>query len=249
MDFSFVVATYNMSHAGVTHHPKDIVKDIIRYMGEADVLLVEEASAADRVLAAVADEGFHVYRPDARTGQAGTAIISRKRQHRSGSFPLTGAEHVGEPGAGPSTLKPKWFNVSKFHFFGRPVWIGVIHTTPSVYIDKRYEIAHEQFTDTANAAKRLHGLKIVGGDMNSEPDSSLRNPLEQVGLKSAQQQLGWKDTMDKRCIDDQHYTNGTPYLRAVRSWVREGRSDHRCFFVEYKIAATREWIKNHPKVR
>lgn len=244
MDTTLTIAAYNLSAAAVKHHPDAVINDIVDIMSVADILLATETGMATDLLKRLDKHNLYVYQPVSKPGQKDTAIISRRKPRKCASDFLTPATDVGEAGAGPATLHSKWMNRSKFRFYGRTVWAAVLHTSPSVYIKKRFELAKRQFQGAANGAKRLFGFKVVGGDLNSEPNSPLRNPLEQVGLISAQHELGEKNTMKGRCIDDQHYSKNAKF-RAVKHWVRHGASDHLCYFVTYEVVPSRLWKLRH----
>lgn len=246
---TFTVCTVNLFVGAVKHKPEKVLADIGRYLSNADFLVVEEAGEAEKILHKAAQKyDVFIYDGFGLKGQGATAIISKRAPRKSKSFPLTQATHVGQSGAGPSVLKPKWYQTSLFRIYGRAVWIGVLHTAPSIYIHIREMLALEATQDAAKATTTIRGLKVIGGDYNSEPDHRVRNPLEREGLVSSQNELGWINTMENRCIDDQHYSKkwkkGAKVgnkIRAVKHWTMEGSTDHRAYFVEYEVNPTIRW--------
>lgn len=245
---TLTVATYNLHANAVRKNPAAVLRDIELFMQEADFLCVQEAGEAGALLREACQK-FHLKLFDGfdKYGQAATPILYKAEALEKKSFPLTPTTHVGEPGAGPGTMKAKWLNALKFSFYGRDIWIASIHTTPSVYIPVREELALRQTRGTAEALKGLTGFKFLGGDFNSLPDSAIRKPLLSAGFGSSQAVLKPIATFGKRFIDDVHFSNSRE-VRPVEHWVRRGVSDHHGYFVKYEITPTRKWHHGNQSV-
>lgn len=236
---TFTVAAANLSVAAVKNKPNEVFHDIVEMLNEADFVLATETGMATKILKRLEANGYYVYQPDAKPGQKDTAIISVPKPRQSASDYLTPATNVGDAGAGPSVIHAKWLNRSKYRLFGRTIWLGVLHTTPSIYIRKRYVLARTQFSRAGAVVTRVAKWFILGGDLNSEPGESVRDPLQSAGMTSTQTELGILDTMNKRSIDDQYYTRKRSKrkrkFQAVKHWTKKGVSDHRYYFTTYEI--------------
>ena len=245
----FTVAAANLSVAAVEHKPDSVIRDIIDMLKQADIVLATEAGMAGKILARLEKMGYNVFQPDNMPGQKDTAIISVPKPRRSASDYLTPATDVGDAGAGPRVIHAKWLNRNKYRLFGRTVWIGVLHTTPSIYIKKRYILARTQFSRAGAVVQRVAKWFIVGGDLNSSPGESVRDPLQNAGMVSTQTELGILDTMGNRSIDDQYYTRkrskGKRKFQAVNHWTKKGVSDHLYYFTTYEVLPSLAYRLRH----
>lgn len=244
---NLIVASYNLSAAACKRHPDKVYAEILSIMEEADVLLVQEAGEGQKILDRVERKGLHVFRGFGKAGQASTPIITRDEPVDTKSVPLTPATNVGEPGAGGNVMKAKWLNLVKLNKYGRDMWFGSLHTTPSIYIKVRRDLAERQLQVSGTATAYLRGLRFIGGDLNSEPRHAIRRLLYTTVLTSTQIDLGIKDTMGGRSIDDIAYTKGRA-ARAVSHYTKEGVSDHRMYFVKYDIKPTGKWSRDNDVV-
>lgn len=238
-----IVGTYNLSAAAVNRKPQEITQDLKELMALCHVVLIQEAGQAASLLNRFcAETGNKIYYGTGQPGQSSTPILYRqeldviKRQSRL----LTRRTNVGSRGAGPSTLKAKWLNMIKFRFNGRGVWVCDMHTSPSIYIPVRKRLVKRQFQRAAFWLRLVLGIIILGGDLNSEPDNSVRNPLERIGLRSTQVKLGYKNTMGRRKIDDLYVTNDNLKVKPIRNAVLPGASDHHAYLVEFDVLSKRK---------
>lgn len=240
---TLVIGSYNLSADDVKHRPEKVKKDLTALVARCHIIGIQEGGEAAALLTWAENTlNVGIFRGFGKHGQAATPILYRKsvgKVVKRRSYPLTPNTWVGEPGAGPNTMKAKWLNMVKFKINGRNVWVGNIHTTPSVYIESREKLAREQFADTARFMRMRRGIKFLTGDMNSEPDSPLRRPLVKAGLRSSQRVLGEKDTHGNRCIDDIYFTFDKRRVRAIKNYTVPVESDHHAYIVEFRIIPRR----------
>jgi len=204
------IGTHNLSVAAVKRQPERLLRDVIRLMGECDVLLVQEAgqgrALVERAAAAV---GGTAYFGEGKPGQDADPIIVRKGITVSfAAHPLTGPTKVGQAGAGPSVLHAKTMLVARFRVGPDRVRVANVHASPSTYLPVRWLLVRRQFRRAAASLKRGRDgvIDFLGGDLNQVPGSRLLNPLRRIGLRSSQRALGELPTMGRRAIDDVLYT-------------------------------------------
>lgn len=240
----WVVCSYNLGYGAVKRKPHLVFRDIKRFLEEADILCLQECGAAGAILDRVERElDVHVFRGFGKGGQASTALVYKRRPVKRRSYSLSPRTWVGRRGAGPNYMKHKWLNVVKHRVWGRHVWTGTAHTTPSVYLEVREDLALMQTRKMGRVSRWLRGLKFFGGDFNSAPGHKVRRPLRRAGLKSSQREARRKiNTKDRRSIDDVYVNFGRGRrVKMVRHWTEEGASDHRAYFVKYAIKPTLRW--------
>jgi hypothetical protein len=245
-----VVGTYNLSAAAVKHRPEKLMDDLRELMSRCHVLLLQEAGEAGNLLRRAEDKlDVKVFFGYGGTGQAATPIMYRRslKIKKRRATHLTRATYVGSAGAGPNTLKQKWLLSIMFKFAGRRVNVGGLHTSPSIYIEKREQLAREQLNDSARESKTWKGLKFIGGDLNSLPQDNIRNGLELAGMRSTQIALGKVDTMGKRNIDDVYYFVNRDRVRPVKNYQYRGASDHDAYIAVFEVNPTRLWRLRHRK--
>lgn len=237
----FVVGTYNLSVGAVTNRPEQVLDDLEKLMKDCHVLILQEGGEAYALLKRAEKRlGVKVFFGYGAAGQSSTPIMYRSslKVKARKAYLLTKATYVGPAGAGPNTLKQKWLMAIKVKFNGRTVWVGNMHTSPSVYIPVREELVREQFNDAANVVKRWKGVKYVGGDLNTLPEDPLRNPLERAGLRSSQLALGRHNTMGGRNIDDIYFLRKDKRIQPLRNYEVPGASDHDAYVLVSDIEPT-----------
>lgn len=206
---TFTVATLNLSIKAVKRQPEQLVRDLIRVYGLADVVLLQEAGAARDLVARAARLAHRdVWFGEGEPGQASTPLIVRRDLvHHFRAFKLHGRRFMGK-GAGPEWAKPKWLMVVRLKIDGHQVNIGNVHFSPSTWNPIRAALVLLQARRSSKALARLSGWSFAGGDLNQNAllrVLRLLRPWRRHGLRSSQRRLGPIPTKDRRAIDDIYY--------------------------------------------
>ena len=123
------------------------VSDITTVAAGVDILALQEMSSPERrarVRAALVDCEtcvFDFFVPTGGAGPAGTPILYLRDRFRllgSGSVQVTEATYVGDRGAGPSTVRPRYVN-----------WVRLMdrHSRRQVYVFNNHAVASVQASD------------------------------------------------------------------------------------------------------
>lgn len=234
---NFEVATYNLHVNTVKKRPEALIRDIGHLFKTAHVVVVQEGGQAQNVIRkACVRYGLKVFKGYGQPGQDSTPILYKKglKVKNFKSVKLTDRERVNPKAAGPTYTKPKWLNGVLFKFGGRFIWVTNIHTTPSVQFKENERVVRKQIRNADAALEKLRGIKIIGGDFNTLPNHSVRNPLEDK-MRSVQIVGGRINTKGGRNIDDIYFTKDPTRIRLEHSYEFNGASDHDALVAVFKI--------------
>lgn len=251
---TFSWATFNMGVVPCRKYP-DRVQSTIQSLLLTDVIGISlqeaQSKEAQRILRKVLaffnehsrHPQVHLYkgRP-LREGSDATPILIQTSPHvkwkDSRTVQLTEPTRtkVIRRVAGPARVKAKYLNMVHLDVYGRDVWGCSEHGPASVWWPPRARLAREMFRDTADTLDDIHGLVLNGADYNMKPDNPILNPLDRIGLKSAQLTRGPKGTDGRRPIDDIRSTNDSDRLRLVSTHTHDPNTfDHKAFVATFKI--------------
>lgn len=235
----FTFGHYNLSVAAVKHHPKALKAELVKRLADVDVLGCCEAGQATALLHEACDEaGFVPWFGDGRPGADATPLLVREglRIVDMDTAPLTKATRTRKTRrvAGPARVKAKSLNTVRVHFGGRTITCAEMHAPASIWWPPRAAIARPMYRRAAHELDRLNGLVVLGADNNMEWDNRILDPLDRIGLRSAQARFDLP-TLRRRSPDDVRYTRDRDRMRLVGFSVEDGLSDHGFLRATFKI--------------
>lgn len=193
------VGTWNMSVAAAHHKPEALLHDLIEVANQCDVLCLQEAGAAERVVRQAASAtGRRVWAGTGEPGQASTPVLVRGALgSQEYADRLTRRWWVGR-GIGPTWAKPKWLMQVALPLCGRRVVIGNMHASLRL-------IQRIQFRRAARILSHRHGVALLAGDLNAVPGEDVLAPVRRHRMHSTQRRLGVLPTHGRRTLDDIYY--------------------------------------------
>lgn len=216
------------------------LSNFVNILESTDALALQEAGDQTRLLRAARNLHRRVLNGTGRPGQSSTPLIYNPSELRLRRpfVEATAARQYAGPGAGPSTLKPKWLIGGEFvhRDSGRVVTIVSTHYVASSYRPVRHRIARHQTAATVRAFARTKHLAFLMGDFNTTPTRSLLQPLFAHGWTTDQGVAARRIGTHGRRAVDQVWWQRDGSVRLVRHWRVRTRSDHDALLTQFSLA-------------
>ncbi|MBS45279.1 MAG: hypothetical protein CMH83_19345 [Nocardioides sp.] len=230
------VGTLNLSVRAAKRKPQQLEDDLVDFMAAHDVVGMQEAGQARKVVEAAAKRAGHVvWFGDGRPGQDATPISIRRdfSEHapRFHAVLLSERTDAGR-GAGPRMVKAKWLMIVETRVPGRVVAVGNMHGPASQQNLGRRLLAARGFRRAGKVMATLYpsAAVFVIGDLNTVPGARQLAGLLARGLRSCQRRLGELVTHGRRrTIDDVYFRRRV--VRPLRHHTTRTVSDHRGYGV------------------
>lgn len=197
------LASSNLFVGAVKRRPEKVAASLIRMARRHNVIGINEASEADRLLEHVEKvTHWKVYRGRGRSGQEklGLLVSPDAKGVRFHSHRLTKENAYVGPGAGPSKTT-KWMHVATFHLNGDPYAVAVVHLLASQYMPLRawhtLRMTRRIRRIMRECARQGYAVSVMG-DLNNTPGARLLRALYRIGESAQRSALGPKPTHGKR---------------------------------------------------